>query len=106
MTPGSAHSSRVADPVGVLAVLQHRAQRGGGAVDVEVAGADELQGARPVERLGDAGRLEQVGLAQPAGGGGDLGGQPLGEPRAAARAGSRSRGRSPGGRASGRGSGA
>ena len=66
------HVEPVAHPVGVLAVLQDGAERRRRAVEVELAGADELQRARPVERLGDAGRLEQVGLAQPADGGGDL----------------------------------
>ena len=47
-------------PVGVLAVLQQRAERRGGRGQVELGGAEVGQGARPVEGLRDARRLEQV----------------------------------------------
>ena len=58
--PASSRSSASPDPVGVLAVLQDGAERRGGGLEVELGGAEPLQGARPVQGLGDAGRLEQV----------------------------------------------
>src|SRR5919206_584064 len=41
-------------PVGVLAVLEHRAERAGGEVGVEVARAEGVQRRGPVHRLGHA----------------------------------------------------
>ncbi len=58
----------------VLAELQHRPERGGGPVGVEVVGAERDQRLGPVERLGDPGWLEQVLLAQRL----DRGGRPRG----------------------------
>ena len=55
---------RVADPLGVLAVLHDRAERGRRGLEVELAAAQRVQRARPVERLGDAGRLDQVVAAR------------------------------------------
>ena len=51
---------RVLHAVGVLAVLHQRAERAGGRLEVELGGAEVVQGPRPVEGLGDARRLEQV----------------------------------------------
>ena len=45
---------RVPDPVGVLAVLHQRAQRRRRGREVDLGGAEVVQRARPVERLGDA----------------------------------------------------
>src|SRR6478736_4455261 len=55
-----------ADAVGVLAVLDGHAQRCGRQLDVEVGGAEGVEGAGPVERLGDTRWLDQVvALPQP-----------------------------------------
>ena len=48
------------DPLDVLAVLEDRAQRGGREIRVEVPGAQRGERGGPVDRLGDAGRLDQV----------------------------------------------
>ena len=47
-------------PVGVLAVLHQRPERAGGGLEVELGGAEVVQGPGPVEGLGDPGRLLQV----------------------------------------------
>ena len=105
--PEARRASSVAHPVGVLAVLQHRAQRArrprsgsrSRAPRACSACAQSIDSATP-------GRLEQVQRAQRCDRAGDLRGQLLGARRAAGGAGSRPRGRSRGARASGRGSGA
>ena len=66
------------DAVGVLAVLADGAQGGGRRLDVELVAAERHQAARPVEALGDAGRLEQVRTGGPGG----AVAQPLGRRRA------------------------
>src|SRR5690606_35404770 len=66
------------DAFDVLAVLERGAERGGGPARVELVGPERQQGLGPVERLGDARRLDQVGGAQPGGGAGDLLGQGTG----------------------------
>src|SRR5690606_2867104 len=58
----------LAHAVAVLLVLQHRAERRCGQVGVQLTRAERVQGTGPVDRLGDAGRLQQVELAELAGG--------------------------------------
>src|SRR5215211_1858160 len=48
-----------AHPLLVLAVLEHRAQAGRGEVRVQLARPEGDEGLGPVERLGDAGWLEE-----------------------------------------------
>ena len=61
----------------VLAVLEHRAERRAGEVGVEPLRPERQQRLGPVDRLRDAGRLEQVLLAERADGLGDVAGQRL-----------------------------
>ena len=109
-SPSSVASPADADPLGdqvdVGAVLDQDAHRALEGLAVDVVGADQQQRPRPVDRLGDRGRLLQVelrgscGRSRPA-----AAPAPRRDPaRAAGR--SRSRARPPGSRARGRGSGA
>src|SRR5690606_12544904 len=65
----------------VLPVLEHRAEGGGGEAEVELGGAEVEQRLGPVEGLRHAGRLDQVGLAEPLRGGRHVPGEPLGAAR-------------------------
>src|SRR6478752_1460528 len=67
----------VADALDVLVVLQHRAERGVHHAGVELLLAEGEQGLRPVDRLGNAGRLGEVEPAQLLHEGGGLGRQSL-----------------------------
>ena len=90
----------------VLLVLEDDAE---GLVDElgrQLAGTEREQGGRPVERLGDARHLGQVGLAQPMDEADDLAGELLRRRRARARARSRTPSGPSGSRSSGTGSGA
>src|SRR5437899_137278 len=48
----------------ILPVLQHRTERALGARRIEARDSEELQRAHPVDGLGDARRLLDIGLAQ------------------------------------------
>src|SRR6188768_785980 len=63
------------DPLVILAVLEHRAERGRHRALVELADAETSEGRGPVDGLGDTGRLVQVQLAERGDGGGDLAGE-------------------------------
>ena len=67
-----------ADPADVLLVLEDDAERLVDELGRQLAGAERQERGRPVERLGDAGHLGQVGLAQAVDEADDLAGQPLG----------------------------
>ena len=96
----------VADELEVLVVLEHRAQRLLDDRRVELLAAERGERVRPVDRLGDAGRLREVEAAQTADERGRLRGEPLGDVRRRGGARSRSRARASDARSSGRGSGA
>src|SRR6187399_336482 len=68
----------LADALLVLAVLEHCAERGGHEPIVEGGGAEPAECGRPVDRLGDAGRLVEVQLAHRCNGSGNLAGEALG----------------------------
>src|SRR5512144_393783 len=57
------HRDALGDQVDVGAVLDQDAHRALEGLAVDVVGADQEQGSRPVDRLGDRGRLLQVELA-------------------------------------------
>ena len=97
---------RVLHAVGVLAVLHQRSERAGGRLEVELGGAEVVQGARPVDGLGDAGRLLQVAAAQLLDDRDDLPWPAPRTPRARGSARSAARARGRGARSSGRDSGA
>src|SRR5260370_21626173 len=67
----------------VVAFLQHGAQGVLGDLRAEIRFAEEVEGAYPVDRLGDPGWLGQVQFAQPVDGLDHLAGQRLGDARRA-----------------------
>src|SRR5436190_2245880 len=67
----------------VVAVLQEHAERVADVVGREAERVQRDQRVAPVDRLGDAGRLEEVERSQPLHEGDDLRGQPLGRARRA-----------------------
>src|SRR4051812_41221304 len=66
-----AHSGRP-NPLLVLAVLEHRAERGIDSALVELGATEHGQRGGPVDRLGDARRLVQLHVAELLHGGGHL----------------------------------
>ena len=79
-SPSSASDGVVAHQVEVLVVLEHRAERLLDDGCVELLAAEGHERLRPVDRLGHAGGLGEVEVAQPGDERGRLGGQPLGHP--------------------------
>ena len=71
----------VAHGLDVLAVLEHRAERLLDDVGVDLLAAERVERHRPVDRLGDPGRLRQVEAAQLTDERRRLGGEALGDAR-------------------------
>ena len=94
------------DGADVVLVLEQHAERVGDRLRVERDAVERHQRFRPVERLGDARRLEEVHRAQPLRERDDLARQRLRRARDTCGAGSRARAARPDSRPSGRGSGA
>ena len=70
----------VAHRLDVLAVLEHRAERLLDDLGVDLLAAERVERLRPVDRLGDPGRLREVEPAQLADERRRLGGEPLRDP--------------------------